>query len=158
LCTLFAEALGVQRVGLDDNFFELGGHSLLATRLISRVRKMLGVEVSIRNLFEAATVGELAEQLDGSQTARPAVRRMIRPVELPLSFAQRRLWFLNRMEGGSAAYNIPLALHLTGQLNCQALEAALGDLAERHESLRTIFPETFGLPRQQILDPVTMSF
>ncbi|MBE7245955.1 MAG: amino acid adenylation domain-containing protein, partial [Actinomycetospora chiangmaiensis] len=154
LCALFGEVLGVDRVGIDDSFFALGGHSLLATRLVSRIRGRFGVEVAIRSLFETPTVAGLAQALEGAARAdRPALGPMRRPAEVPLSPAQRRLWFLERLEGPGPLYTIPLAVRLSGVLDAAALEQALGDLVARHESLRTVFPETAGVPRQQVLEP-----
>src|SRR5580704_2629286 len=151
LCGLFAEVLGLGCVGIDDNFFELGGHSLLATRLISRMRASLDVEISIRTLFEAPTVAGLAQHLGHAQAGRAALRAYARPAEIPLSYAQRRLWFLHRLEGDSAGYIMPVAVRLAGELDVGALERALCDVVERHESLRTVFAERDGLARQEIL-------
>ncbi|MGW2874349.1 amino acid adenylation domain-containing protein, partial [Kitasatospora sp. NPDC001225] len=151
LCALYAEVLALPRVGIDDSFFDLGGHSLLATRLVSRIRTALGSTVSIRDVFEAPTVARLAGRLHRDHSTRPALRPGPRPAALPLSSAQRRLWFLNRLEPGSAAYNMAFAVRLSGALDTAALEAALADLVERHEVLRTVFPETDGEPRQEVL-------
>jgi len=152
LCALFAETLGLPQVDIDDNFFEMCGHSLLAARLITGVRATLELELPIRSLFETPTVAGLAQQLANAGAARPALHLFPRPERIPLSFAQRRLWFLDRFEGPSPTYNMPAALRLSGPLDCAALEAALGDLVERHESLRTVFAETLGSPHQMILE------
>ncbi|MFI6049296.1 amino acid adenylation domain-containing protein [Streptomyces violascens] len=156
LCGLFADILGVAQVSIDDDFFEIGGHSLLATRLVSRARTALGVELPIRALFEARTVAALAGHVAAADRARPALTRAPKDAPLQLSFAQQQQWFINRsQEKADGTYNTPMAFRLTGSLNEAALQGALTDLAERHEVLRTVLPETDGVPSVRVLDAAT---
>ncbi|WLI79036.1 amino acid adenylation domain-containing protein [Kosakonia sp. H02] len=141
LCTLFAEILGLNEIGIDDNFFALGGHSLMASRLVSKVRRVMQVNPAIRDLFEAPTVAQFAQRLTGGSTLRPALQTREKPAYLSLSAAQRRLWMIDRIEGKKATYNMPLTLELEGELNVPALVAALNDVKQRHESLRTRFKQ-----------------
>ncbi|HEY2575395.1 MAG TPA: amino acid adenylation domain-containing protein [Streptosporangiaceae bacterium] len=154
LAQLFAGVLGVERAGIDDSFFDLGGHSLLVTRLIGRVRAALAAELTMREVFQAPTVAGLAAMLASraGRQVRPPLVAGDRPERVPLSSAQQRLWFLNRLQERVAAYNIAVAARLTGGLDRAALELALGDVAGRHESLRTMFPEDGGVPWQRVLD------
>ncbi|MEU5365834.1 amino acid adenylation domain-containing protein [Streptomyces sp. NPDC005925] len=151
LCGLFAEMLNLPSVGIHDDFFELGGHSLHATRVVSRIRAVFEVELPLRELWEAPTVAELVGRIGGAAGARAALRPAQRPEEIPLSYAQRRLWFMNRFEQTSTAHNIVLAVQINGPLDIDAMRTALRDVVARHESLRTIFPDTDGEPRQEIL-------
>ncbi|GAA3463494.1 non-ribosomal peptide synthetase [Saccharothrix longispora] len=150
LCGLFAEVLGVPAVGPDDDFFDLGGHSLLATRLISRVRTALDAEPAVADLFANPTPAGLETCLDRGAPTRPALRPAARPDLVPLSFAQRRLWFVNRLDGENPSYAVPVALRLRGAVDVPALRAALADVVDRHEALRTVFPEVGGTPHQQV--------
>jgi amino acid adenylation domain-containing protein len=159
LAGLWAEVLGLPRVGIHDDFFALGGHSLLGARLVSRIQEVSGREVPLRALFEAPTVARLAEMLAAEGTLRPRrqpirrMPRMPRDTGLPLSFGQERLWFLDRLQPGGTSYAVPLDLRLAGRLAVPALAASLGQIVHRHEALRTVFPEVDGRPVQRILDP-----
>jgi amino acid adenylation domain-containing protein len=154
LAGIWAEVLGQERVGVAESFFALGGHSLLAMRVVSRVREVFGVELPVRALFEAPGVAGLAERVEALRRADlPALPPVVpagRGGALPLSFAQERLWFLDRLEPGSAFYNVPMAVRLRGPLDASALERALGEIVRRHEALRTAFPERNGGPVQEI--------
>ncbi|WP_020104824.1 non-ribosomal peptide synthetase [Nocardia sp. 348MFTsu5.1] len=142
LCTLFAEALGVSLIGPDDNFFDHGGHSLSATRLVTRVRAVLGSSPTVADIFEHPTPAELAAIIEtDSGTATEPLVAQDRPVRLPLSFAQQRLRFLHRIEESRSAYTLRFALRLDGHLDRAALRRALSAVVDRHEALRTIFPE-----------------
>ncbi|MDZ7752622.1 MAG: amino acid adenylation domain-containing protein [Gammaproteobacteria bacterium] len=151
LCAIVAELLGVERVGLDDHFFHLGGHSLSATQLCARIRTELDRELPIRAVFETPGLADLAAALERLPASGSALVAGPRPERLPLSFPQARLWFLDRLEGGSPGYNIPIALQLSGPLDDEALDQALRDVVARHESLRTLLVDNGGEPRQQIV-------
>jgi amino acid adenylation domain-containing protein/non-ribosomal peptide synthase protein (TIGR01720 family) len=155
---IFAEVLRAGSVGPEDGFFELGGHSLSATRLLSRLRTAFGIELPMRELFDHQTVAALAAEIDtrlaeGATGAAPPVKPAPRNGPLPLSFAQQRLWFLDQLNPGDPAYNVPVVLRVTGRLDERALEASLGEIVRRHEILRTVFREVDGEPVQQPLAP-----
>ncbi|MEV6214712.1 non-ribosomal peptide synthase/polyketide synthase [Nocardia sp. NPDC051833] len=156
IAAVYAEVLGRtgaddQPVGADDDFFALGGSSLLAAKAVARIGAALDRRVGVRALFEAPRVGELAAAVDAqAKVDRPALVGRARPEQLPLSPAQQRMWFLNRFDRASVAYNIPFALRLSGDLDVAALRAAVADLVARHESLRTVYPEVDGAPVQAI--------
>ncbi|MFI1914792.1 amino acid adenylation domain-containing protein [Nocardia sp. NPDC020380] len=151
LCSVFAEVLGVERVGIDDSFFELGGNSLLAVKLASRIRTVLGVRPAFKALFDAPTPAELAHRISGGAARAAVTASAAYPEPMPLSFGQSRLWFLNRFEADGATYNMPLVLRLTDTVDWTVLHAAILDVIGRHEVLRTVFPEVGGAPTQQVL-------
>ncbi|HEY8982637.1 MAG TPA: amino acid adenylation domain-containing protein [Streptomyces sp.] len=155
LCALYADLLGAEGIGIDDDFFAFGGHSLLATRLAARIRSTLVVDVSVRDVFALPTPVRLAAFLESARVSeRPVLRPTPRDGDVPLSFAQQRLWIVHQMGGDNATYNLPFALTLTGNPDLPALRAALTDLIERHEVLRTVYVQVAGEPRQRVLSAV----
>ncbi|MDZ7967789.1 MAG: amino acid adenylation domain-containing protein [Nostoc sp. DedSLP03] len=153
LSVIWAQVLKLEQVGIHNNFFELGGHSLLATQLVSRVRTSLNVELPLRSLFAAPTIAELSQniqQLQQQDLTASAILPKARDAELPLSYAQQRLWFLDKLNPNSAFYNLLLALRLAGTLNRTALEQSLQEIIYRHEALRTNFITVDGEPVQVI--------
>jgi len=151
LANIWQEVLNVEQVGIDDNFFELGGHSLLATQVVSKIRQSLSIELPLRSLFEFPTVAELTHQLQGnSSTEVPSIQPVAREGDLPLSFAQQRLWFLAQLEPDSPTYNIPEALRLQGKLDINVLTQTLEAIVQRHEVLRTNFTIVADEPVQVI--------
>jgi amino acid adenylation domain-containing protein len=156
LAGIWSEVLGVGQVGVRDDFFVLGGHSLLAVRVTSRVRALLGVDLPLRELFEHATVADLAGRIEalragGAAPGQPALAPVPRDAELPLSFAQERLWFLDQIRPGSAVYNVAGAWVVEGELHPGALAAALSEVVRRHEALRTVFVAVAGTPVQAVV-------
>ncbi|GAA4671904.1 amino acid adenylation domain-containing protein [Streptomyces youssoufiensis] len=154
LCGLFARVLGLPEVGADDDFFALGGHSLTAARVVAALRAEAGTELPVRALFDHPSAAALAGELERARTARAPLTVQPRPARLPLSAGQRRLWFLHQADGPTATYNVPLAVRVNGPLDPAALRAALRDLTERHEVLRTVYPTVTGAdaePHQRVL-------
>ncbi|HEU4329130.1 MAG TPA: amino acid adenylation domain-containing protein [Roseiflexaceae bacterium] len=157
IASVWAGVLGLERVGARDNFFQLGGNSLLATLLVSRLREALGIDLPVRSLFEAPTVGGLAGWVERHRAEQqgwrlPPMGRAPRGAPLPLSFAQQRLWFLNQLQPDSWVYNEPTAIRLAGALDQDALERSVNALVQRHEALRTTFALQGGEP-VQIIQP-----
>ncbi|MEJ6486183.1 amino acid adenylation domain-containing protein [Nostoc punctiforme UO1] len=162
LTAIWSEILGLEKVGIKDNFFALGGHSLLATQVVSRVREALQVELPLRSFFAAPTVADLAEEIaqipyEATDVKALPILPVSRDCDLPLSFAQTRLWFLNQLDTFTTAYNITEAVQMTGSLNVAALYQSLNEVVRRHESLRTTFETVEGQPSQVIHPSLTLS-
>ncbi|WP_280242010.1 non-ribosomal peptide synthetase [Nocardia abscessus] len=154
VAAVFGEVLDRERVGVDLSFFELGGNSLSATKVVARVNAALGSRIALRDLFDAPTVAQLSARVvpaTGAAPGRFVLAPRIRPDRVPLSPAQQRMWVLNRMDPASPAYNIAVALRLTGDLDVEAMRGALADVVERHESLRTLYPADAEGPRQVVV-------
>ena len=150
LAGIYAQVLGLKRVGVDDSFFDLGGDSLSAMRVIAAVNTALDADLSVRAVFEAPTVAQLALRVGKGGGLEPLMP-VERPAVVPLSFAQSRLWFIDQLQGPSPLYNVAAALRLCGRLDADALGAALADVVGRHESLRTLFPAIEGVPQQLVV-------
>lgn len=155
IAAIWEEVLKVQPVGRNGDFFALGGHSLLATQVASRIRRALGVELSLRTLFEARTIAALAAHIDAGRTegrvgALPPIDAAPRERPLPLSFSQRRMWFMQQLEPSSTAYNMPFAIRIRGELDTRALAGAIEAMVARHEAFRTTFSIRDGEPVQTI--------
>ncbi|MBP5973106.1 amino acid adenylation domain-containing protein [Brasilonema sp. CT11] len=162
IANIFASVLNIPAVGINDNFFSLGGHSLLATQLISRLKVAFEVEIELRAVFSSPTVAQLEQTLTQLRTnnwglSLPLIQPRTHSEELPLSFAQERLWFLNQLEGTSATYNIPGAIRISGNLDINALQRASSEIVRRHEILRTSFTIVNGTPIQVIHPQATIN-
>jgi amino acid adenylation domain-containing protein len=161
---LWSELLGCQQAPAHASFFDLGGHSLLAMQLVGRLHAKLGVDLPVRTIFEHPTLKDLANEIQlrlkaqSASAADQPIRPAVRPSDLPLSFAQQRLWFLDQLEPGNVAYNVAIAWRLTGNLQPTILEQSLSHVVQHHESLRTVFADRQGKPIQRILpeQPVSL--
>ncbi|HEV2843869.1 MAG TPA: AMP-binding protein, partial [Thermoanaerobaculia bacterium] len=159
---IWADLLGLDRVGAADRFFDLGGHSLLATQVTSRLRQAFGVEMPLHDLFEAPVLADLAARVEAARAdagvpPAPPLVPAPRDGALPLSFAQQRLWFIDRVQPGSPLYNIAAALRAAGPLDATVLAASLGEIVRRHEALRTVFAAPLGVPEQVVQPPFAVS-
>ncbi|MGB8509156.1 MAG: condensation domain-containing protein, partial [Pyrinomonadaceae bacterium] len=155
LAAIWSEVLGAESLSAHDDFFELGGHSLIATQVMSRVREAFNIELPVRNLFETSTIAGLAQSIEqelrgGQDMQTGSIERIARDEDLPLSFAQQRLWFLDQLESQTTAYNIPIVIRFTGALNAAVLGRSLNGIIRRHEILRTNFRMVNGRPAQVV--------
>jgi amino acid adenylation domain-containing protein len=151
LAGIWSEVLRVPQPSMNDSFFDLGGYSLLATQVLARIREVFSVELPLNSLFESKTMGDLAAQIAAaSRTPVPRIERVSRDAELPLSFAQERIWFLTQLDRKISSYHVPRATRATGNLNIVALRDSYSGMAQRHEILRTTFPTIEGRPVQRV--------
>jgi amino acid adenylation domain-containing protein len=162
LAAIWRQVLDLRQVGSDDNFFWLGGHSLLATQIMSRIRESFQVELPVRSLFESPTLAELSKRIEaamqsGTSVAAPPLKPLPHDDQMPLSFAQQRLWFLNQLMPGSNAYNLPAEMSIDLRLNVGVLEQSLSEVVRRHEVLRTTFALAGGHAVQRIASPVSLA-
>ncbi len=152
LAGIYAQVLGIERVGVDDSFFDLGGDSLSAMRLVAAVNSGMDGGLKVRAVFEAPTVAQLALRIGADEDRLEPLVAVERPAVVPLSFAQSRLWFIDQLQGPSPVYNLAVALRLRGHLDPDVLAAALSDVVGRHESLRTLFAAPDGIPQQRVIE------
>jgi amino acid adenylation domain-containing protein len=158
LARMWSAVLQVDRVGIHDDFFHLGGHSLLATSILSRIRQAFQVEIPLRQIFESPTIYEMARAIAAARPglAAPRIGIVDRRGELPLSFAQQRLWFVDQVMPGNPFFNVPFAVRVEGALDVSVLERGLNEILRRHEALRTTFVSRDGAPRQRIAPSLTL--
>ncbi|MBA0046597.1 non-ribosomal peptide synthetase [Mycobacteroides sp. LB1] len=155
---IYAQVLGLDRVGLDDSFFDLGGDSLLAMRLVAALNRSMDAGLEERAVFDAPTVAQLMLCIGGDERRLEPLVAGERPAVMPLSFAQSRLWFIDQLHGPSTVYNLTVGLRLQGLLDVDALAAAFADVLDRHESLRTLFPSVEGIPQQSVVSAEQAEF
>ncbi|HWN42377.1 MAG TPA: amino acid adenylation domain-containing protein, partial [Thermoanaerobaculia bacterium] len=163
LATFWSEVIGRDEIGVDEDFFALGGDSLLAMRVVTRVRERLGAELPVRDIFESRTVAKLAAEVEGKLRAglsvgAPPLKRASRVGWIPMSFAQQRLWFLDRLEPGSTTYNLFSTVQVSGRLDLEVLQRCLCEIVRRHETLRTTFDEVDGEPVQIVSEELPPEF
>ena len=163
LCGIIQDILGVDKVGVEESFFDLGGHSLLATQFVSRIRVNFNVDYQLRKLFDSPSIGEITEEInrlkkDQGLKLIPDITPVPRTENVPLSFSQQRLWFIDQLEPGASSFNIPTAVRFSGDLNIQILKRSLEKIIQRHEALRTIFISEGGKPVQKILPDIEFDF
>ncbi|MCV7153385.1 condensation domain-containing protein, partial [Mycolicibacterium pyrenivorans] len=158
LAGIYTQVLGLQHISIDDSFFDLGGDSILAMRLVAAINNDLDTDIAVHTVFDAPTIAQLAPHIGADGHRREPLVAVERPAAIPLSFAQNRLWFIDQLQGPSPVYNMAVALRLRGRLDAGAMAAALADVVDRHESLRTLITAPGGIPQQVVLPPGRADF